>query len=83
LERAAEDLMVRARSSGQLRADVAAGDLFLALSQLTRPLPGRCCVDFDRFVHRHLEVFLDGLQAPARSILPGSAATIEELRKPA
>jgi AcrR family transcriptional regulator len=83
LERAAEDVMVRARSSGQLRADVAAGDLFLALSQLTRPLPGRGCVDFDRFVHRHLEVFLDGLQAPARSILPGSAATIEELRKPA
>jgi AcrR family transcriptional regulator len=81
LERAIEDVMDGARNSGQLRADVAVGDLFLALSQLTRPLPGTGCVDFDRFMHRHLQLLLDGLQTPARSVLPGSAATIEELRR--
>lgn len=76
-----EDLMERARHEGQLRADVAVGDLFVALSQLTRPLPGTGCLDLDRFVHRHLQLFLDGLQAPARTVLPGSPATLEDLRR--
>ncbi|MFM9368401.1 TetR/AcrR family transcriptional regulator [Streptomyces sp. Da 82-17] len=83
LERLVEEVMERARAAGQLRADVAVGDLFVALSQLTRPLPGSGCVNFDQFVHRHLQLFLDGLQNPARSELPGSAATLEDLRRPA
>ncbi|WP_373312575.1 TetR/AcrR family transcriptional regulator [Streptomyces candidus] len=82
LEVAVEDLMGRARKAGRLRADVAVGDLMVALSQLTRPLPGSGCVDFDQFVHRHLQLFLDGLEAPARSALPGCAATLEDLRRP-
>jgi AcrR family transcriptional regulator len=82
LEMAVEDLMGRARKTGRLRADVAVGDLMVALSQLTRPLPGSGCVNFDQFVHRHLQLFLDGLEAPARSELPGSAATLEDLRRP-
>ncbi|MCX5200637.1 TetR/AcrR family transcriptional regulator [Streptomyces sp. NBC_00237] len=82
LEMAVEDLMGRARKAGRLRADVAVGDLMVALSQLTRPLPGSACVNFDQFVHRHLQLFLDGLEAPARSELPGSAATLEDLRRP-
>ncbi|MFD6417202.1 TetR/AcrR family transcriptional regulator [Streptomyces sp. NPDC060194] len=81
LERAVEELMARARAAGRLRGDVAVGDLMVALSQLTRPLPGSGCIDFDRFVHRHLQLFLDGLEAPARSALPGSAATLEDLRR--
>ncbi|MFH8795044.1 TetR/AcrR family transcriptional regulator [Streptomyces sp. NPDC017941] len=81
LEGAVEGLMARARAAGQLRTDIAVGDLMVALSQLTRPLPGAgCLVDFDQFVHRHLQLFLDGLMAPARSELPGHAATLEELR---
>ncbi|MFJ6697296.1 TetR/AcrR family transcriptional regulator [Streptomyces sp. NPDC091272] len=82
LETAVENLMDRARKAGRLRADVAVGDLMVALSQLTRPLPGSGCVNFDQFVHRHLQLFLDGLEAPARSELPGSAATLEDLRRP-
>ncbi|MGW7411414.1 TetR/AcrR family transcriptional regulator [Streptomyces sp. NPDC054863] len=82
LEAAVGDLMDRARKAGRLRADVAVGDLMVALSQLTRPLPGSGCVNFDQFVHRHLQLFLDGLEAPARSVLPGSAATLEDLRRP-
>ncbi|QKV92977.1 TetR/AcrR family transcriptional regulator [Streptomyces sp. NA02950] len=74
-------LMGAARASGQLRTDIGVGDLMVALNQLTRPLPGSGCVDFDTFVHRHLQLFLDGLSAPARSELPGSAATLEDLQQ--
>ncbi|WP_408056416.1 TetR/AcrR family transcriptional regulator [Streptomyces mesophilus] len=81
IESLVEELMARARTAGQLRTDVAVGDLMVALSQLTRPLPGSGCVNFDQFVHRHLQLFLDGLQAPARSELPGTAATLEDLRQ--
>ncbi|MFE9412937.1 TetR/AcrR family transcriptional regulator [Streptomyces sp. NPDC006704] len=81
LERDVEGLMDRARAAGRLRTDVAVGDLMVALSQLTRPLPGTPCLNIDQFVHRHLQLFLDGLQAPARSELPGSAATLEDLRR--
>jgi AcrR family transcriptional regulator len=82
LTRAIESMMDKARRSGQLRPDVAIGDLMVALTQLTRPLPGTGCVDIDRFAHRHLEILLDGLRAPQRSVLPGSAATLENLRQP-
>ncbi|MFI9049278.1 TetR/AcrR family transcriptional regulator [Streptomyces sp. NPDC053427] len=80
LEVAIEAVMRAARDSGQLRTDIAVGDLMVALTQLTRPLPGSGCTDFDKFVHRHLQLFLDGLMTPARSELPGSAATLEDLR---
>ncbi|MFI6940347.1 TetR/AcrR family transcriptional regulator [Streptomyces sp. NPDC050418] len=83
LEDLVDRLMDRARTAGQLRTDVAVGDLMVALSQLTRPLPGTGCVNFDQFVHRHLQLFLDGLRAPARSELPGTAATLEDLRRKA
>ena len=54
--------MARAMSAGRLRTDIAVGDLLVALSQLTRPLPGTACLDIDRFIHRHLQLFLDGLR---------------------
>ncbi|MET8854662.1 TetR/AcrR family transcriptional regulator [Streptomyces sp. NPDC004579] len=76
-----ERLMSRAREAGQLRPDVEVGDLMIAVSQLTRPLPGTGCQGIDRFVHRHLQLFLDGMRAPARSELPGVAATVEGLRR--
>jgi AcrR family transcriptional regulator len=81
LERTIEDILDRARRSGQLRADVAVGDLMVAITQLSRPLPGTACANADRFVHRHLLIFLDGLQAPARSELPGTAVTFQELQR--
>ncbi|MGP4044061.1 TetR/AcrR family transcriptional regulator [Streptomyces sp. 2A115] len=75
-----EGLMARARAAGQLRPDVAYGDLMIAVTQLTRPLPGTGCLDIDTFVHRHLQLLLDGFRAPARSELPGTAATLEDMR---
>ncbi|WAP57847.1 TetR/AcrR family transcriptional regulator [Streptomyces sp. S465] len=76
-----EALMGAARAEGQLRADIGVGDLMVALNQLTRPLPGSVCVNFDVFVHRHLQLFLDGLRAPARSELPGKSVTLEDLQR--
>ncbi|MER7536028.1 TetR/AcrR family transcriptional regulator [Streptomyces sp. NPDC097704] len=83
LEGVVQGLVERAQAAGRLRADVGVGDLMVALSQLTRPLPGSGCGAFDRFVHRHLQLFLDGLETPARSELPGKAATLEDLRRDA
>jgi AcrR family transcriptional regulator len=80
LERSIAAIMDRAQGAGQLRDDIAVGDLMVALTQLTRPLPGTGCVGFDRFVHRHLQLFLDGLRTPARSVLGGTAATLEDLQ---
>jgi AcrR family transcriptional regulator len=75
------ELMNRAKAAGQLRTDVDSGDLMLVVAQLSRPPAGTACFQIDRFVHRHLQLFLDGLRAPARSILPGTASTLEDLRQ--
>jgi AcrR family transcriptional regulator len=82
LEQLIEEIMDRARAAGQLRPDVERGDLMIAVAQLSRPPAGTGCLSLDRFVHRHLQLFLDGLRAPARSELPGTAATMEDLRQP-
>lgn len=75
------EVMDRAKAAGQLRTDVGVGDLMVAAAQLSRPPAGTACLDADRFVHRHLQLFLDGLRAPARSVLPGTAVTMEDLRQ--
>lgn len=80
MQRSINAIMERAQRAGQLRTDIAVGDLMAAVTQLTRPLPGTCCAGFDRFVRRHLQLFLDGLRAPARSVLTGEAATLEDLQ---
>ncbi len=80
LTRVVGTLLERAQSSGQLRDDVAVGDVMVALCQLTRPLPGTACIAIDQFVHRHLQLFLDGLRAgPGLSVLTGTPANLEDL----
>lgn len=76
-------LMTQAREAGTLRPDVGPGDLFVALGRLARPMPGAHCLVLDQAVtiHRHLQLFLDGLRAPAPSVLPGHVITLEELRR--
>ncbi|CAM5473678.1 TetR family transcriptional regulator [Streptomyces avidinii] len=81
LEEAVESLMVAGQSCGLLRTDIGVGDLLIALSQLSRPLPGTPCFDGDLYVHRHLQLFLDGLRAPAHSVLPGAPTTLADLRR--
>ncbi|MEU2298443.1 TetR/AcrR family transcriptional regulator [Streptomyces antibioticus] len=80
-EQIIEQVMNRAKEAGQLRPDVGVGDLMIAVAQLSRPPAGTACLSADRFVHRHLQLFLDGLRAPARSALPGTAVTMEDLRQ--
>ncbi|MGW3283484.1 TetR/AcrR family transcriptional regulator [Streptomyces sp. NPDC001002] len=75
------EIMGRAKAAGQLRTDVDVGDIMMAVAQLSRPLAGTACFSVDRFVHRHLQLFLDGLRAPAPSVLPGTAMTMEDLRR--
>ncbi|MEV5550089.1 TetR/AcrR family transcriptional regulator [Streptomyces sp. NPDC052309] len=82
VERLIAEVMGRAKAAGQLRPDVGLGDLMVAVAQLSRPPAGTQCLRGDRFVHRHLQLFLDGLRAPARSALPGTAVTMEDLRRP-
>jgi AcrR family transcriptional regulator len=81
VERILQMVMDRAKAAGQLRPDVGVGDLMVAVAQLSRPPAGTACFSADRFVHRHLQLFLDGLRAPARSALPGAAVTMEDLRQ--
>ncbi|MER8095902.1 TetR/AcrR family transcriptional regulator [Streptomyces goshikiensis] len=81
LEEAVQALLAAGQDSGLVRSDIGVGDLMMALSQLSRPLPGTACPQVDRFVHRHLGLFLDGLRAPARSELPGEAVTLDVLRR--
>lgn len=78
LEAAVTRLMDNARESGELRPDVGLGDLMVAITQLTRPVAGTACAQVERFMHRHLQLFLDGLRAPARSELSGTAVTFED-----
>lgn len=73
-------IMDRAKAAGRLRADVCFGDLLVGIAQLSRPPAGTGCLDADRFVHRHLQLFLDGMRAPGRGVLPGTAVTVEDLR---
>ncbi|MCQ9135758.1 MULTISPECIES: TetR/AcrR family transcriptional regulator [Streptomyces] len=82
VERIIEEVMDRAKTAGQLRPDVGVGDVMIVVAQLSRPPAGTPCMSADRFVHRHLQLFLDGLRAPAPSVLPGTAVTMEDLRQP-
>ncbi|MDX2391235.1 MULTISPECIES: TetR/AcrR family transcriptional regulator [unclassified Streptomyces] len=81
LEEAVEALVAAGQDGGLVRTDIGVGDLMVALSQLSRPLPGTGCPDMDGYAHRHLQLFLDGLRAPARSELPGVAASLRDLRR--
>lgn len=50
LEEAVQALLAAGQDSGLVRADIGVGDLMMALSQLSRPLPGTACLQVDRFV---------------------------------
>ncbi|MGW2045096.1 TetR/AcrR family transcriptional regulator [Streptomyces sp. NPDC001858] len=80
-ERIIEEVMDRAKEAGQLRTDVGFGDVMIVVAQLCRPPAGTDCLSADRYVHRHLQLFLDGLRAPAPSVLPGTPVTMEDLRR--
>ncbi|MFC1434672.1 TetR/AcrR family transcriptional regulator [Streptacidiphilus sp. N1-3] len=69
-----------AQAEGTMRTDVGPGDIMIIASQIARPLPGAAPADHGYFVHRHLQLVLDGLRTPQRSILAGRPATLDDLR---
>ena len=79
-------MMELAQQRGQLRADVAFGDIGSLLGRLSRPLPGLLppAID-DALAHRHLDLVLDGMRltpAPGpRQPLPGPAITFDDLQR--
>jgi AcrR family transcriptional regulator len=70
----------KAQAEGSLRNDIGSGDIMLISAQIARPLPGASAHEHKQFVHRHLQLVLDGLRAPKRSVLPGRPSTLEDLR---
>ncbi|MFE3850802.1 hypothetical protein ACFXPN_06640 [Streptomyces griseorubiginosus] len=75
--------MDAAHRSGELRTDIAVGDIIVAVTQLSRLLSAGAHLGTDRCVHRHLELLLDALQGGSRqTALPGAAITLDELRQP-
>ncbi|RKN04193.1 TetR/AcrR family transcriptional regulator [Streptomyces radicis] len=80
MQRITQQLIDRAHASGQLRRDVGAGDLLVAVARLTLPVPGTHGSD-TTMARRHLQIFLDGLRTPPRSELPGAAITLEDLKE--
>ncbi|WP_062216889.1 TetR/AcrR family transcriptional regulator [Streptomyces sp. NBRC 109706] len=76
-----EQLLARAHASGQLRTDVGAGDLLIAVSRLTLSVPGSPCSDDVDLSRRHLQIFLDGLRTPSRSELAGGALRLADLKE--
>jgi AcrR family transcriptional regulator len=73
-----------AHSAGTLRSDVTFGDIGLLVIRFSRPLPGAFPRDLsDRLAHRHLELFVTGLQKVdegATEALGGPAMTLDDLR---
>jgi AcrR family transcriptional regulator len=69
---ALQQLIDAAQAAGDLRGDVAFGDIGLLLVRLSRPLPGSFSADLDAgLAHRHLDVVLDGLRAELSPRSPG------------
>ncbi|WSA44676.1 TetR/AcrR family transcriptional regulator [Streptomyces sp. NBC_01803] len=80
MQKVTQKLVDRAHESGQLRRDVGAGDLLVAIARLTLPMPGVRRRNDVLLARRHLQIFLDGLRTPAHSELPGHATSLAELK---
>lgn len=61
LTHAAQRLLTRAQQAKQVRADVSLEEFLVAITQLSRPLPGASWSATDRFSPRILQLYLDGL----------------------
>lgn len=80
LDTVVADVIHNAQAEGSLRGDVGPGDIMILASQVARPLPGAQQLDHEYFVHRHLQLLLDGLHTPQRSTLIGRPATLQDIR---
>ncbi|WP_042414224.1 TetR/AcrR family transcriptional regulator [Streptacidiphilus anmyonensis] len=81
LDGVVQTIVSAAQAAGTLRDDIGSNDVLMAVAQLVRPFPGATYDSLQPFVHRHLQLLLDGLRAPARTPLPGSPQTLEDVRR--
>ncbi|RAG82584.1 TetR/AcrR family transcriptional regulator [Streptacidiphilus pinicola] len=81
LDGSIQAIVSAAQAAGSLRDDVGSDDVMMAVAQLVRPFPGARYESLQPFVHRHLQLLLDGLRAPARTPLPGSPQSLEDVRR--
>lgn len=61
-------LIALARETGLLRDDVVTGDIVFMILRLTRPMPGGGFSQDEALAHRQLDIYLDGLRAPAAGL---------------
>jgi AcrR family transcriptional regulator len=77
-------MMEAAQRAGQLRSDIAFGDIGMLLVRLSRPLPGPFPRELDlALAHRHLDLVLFALRAhPPSGVTPlsGPALTLVQLQ---
>ena len=74
-------IIAAGQAAGELRRDVAFGDISLLLVRLSRPLPGPFPPEVDlQLAHRHLDLFLSALR-PTAAELPGPALSLPELQQ--
>jgi AcrR family transcriptional regulator len=73
-----EELVRATRDAGQLRGDVEANDIRVAMICIARASTGHW-PDPDWLLERYLPIVLDGLRAPGRSTLSGQPAPTAEL----
>lgn len=81
LDAVVQTIVDAAQAAGSLRDDVGSNDVMMAVAQIVRPFPGARYDSLQPFVHRHLQLLLDGLRAPVRTPLPGSPQTLEDVRR--
>jgi AcrR family transcriptional regulator len=74
-------IIAAGQQRGELRQDIAFGDIGLLLVRLGRPLPGALPPELDlQLAHRHLDLFLSALRPSAETQLEGPTLTLPELR---
>jgi AcrR family transcriptional regulator len=76
-------IIAAGQAAGQLRDDIAFGDVGLLLVRLSRPLPGRLPADIDlSLAHRHLDLVLAAFRPPPSPAaeLSGPALSLSELQ---
>ncbi|HEY2595730.1 MAG TPA: helix-turn-helix domain-containing protein [Chloroflexota bacterium] len=75
-------IIAAGQTAGQLRADIAFGDVGTLLVRLSRPLPGPFPPELDlALAHRHLDLLLAALRPSATGNLKGPALSLAELQE--
>ena len=74
-------MIASGQAAGQLRPDIAFGDIGTLLVRLSRPLPGALPRELDlSLAHRHVDLFLDALRSARGAELGGPRLSLSDLQ---